>query len=137
LIEAAWDPSKNEKPATDAAWQAVKGAKETVIKNRLKVGNEDALFVGTPVMEGGQLLGYIVAGYSLKFLDQEIEKNKRTRDSEYQSAWLRTAAIGLGFVLLGTVIAIYQGFAISRPIRLLAKGADEIARGHLEKRVPV
>src|SRR5262249_36898749 len=27
--------------------------------------------------------------------------------------------------------------AISKPIRLLARGADEIARGHLEKRVPV
>ncbi len=137
LVMAASDPHKHEQKATDPAWREVKGAKDTVVKSRLKVGPEDVLIVGNPIAEGGQLLGYIVAGYSLKFLDQELDKNKRKRDSEYQSAWLRTALIGLLFVLLGTGIAIYQGLTISKPIRLLAKGADEIARGHLEKRVPV
>src|SRR5262249_15262343 len=58
-------------------------------------------------------------------------------DAEFRSAWLRTALIGLVFVLLGTASAVYQGLAISKPIKLLARGANEIARGHLEKRVPV
>jgi serine phosphatase RsbU (regulator of sigma subunit) len=136
-IQAASDVTRNGKGADDAAWHELASSKDTVIKSRLRVGAEDALVVGSPVVAAGQVLGYIVAGYSLKFLDQELENLRRKRNVEYQSAWLFTALIGLIAVLLGTATAVYQGFAISKPIKMLARGADEIARGHLEKRVPV
>jgi sigma-B regulation protein RsbU (phosphoserine phosphatase) len=40
-------------------------------------------------------------------------------------------------VLLGTVLAIVQGLRISKPIKMLAWRADQIARGDLETRVEV
>ena len=140
-VQASADPGMVGKQASDAGWLAIKGAKDVVTKNRLKVkvkGVEKDIFViGVPVAENGQLTGYIVAGYSLEFMDQELRKNSQEREDQFRSAWIRTALIGLLFVLIGTGIAVYQGLAISKPIKLLAKGADEIARGHLEKRVPV
>jgi len=39
--------------------------------------------------------------------------------------------------LIGTVLAIFQGLSISRPIKQLAWKADQIARGDLEARVEI
>ena len=50
---------------------------------------------------------------------------------------MRTALVGLFFVLVGTALAIFQGLRISRPIKLLAWRADQIARGDLETRVEI
>src|SRR5207302_292853 len=44
---------------------------------------------------------------------------------------------GLFFVLVGTALAIFQGLRISRPIKMLAWRADQIARGDLETRVEI
>ena len=50
---------------------------------------------------------------------------------------MRTALVGLFFVLVGTALAIFQGLRISRPIKMLAWRADQIARGDLETRVEI
>jgi serine phosphatase RsbU (regulator of sigma subunit) len=50
---------------------------------------------------------------------------------------VRTALVGLFFVLVGTALAIFQGLRISRPIKMLAWRADQIARGDLETRVEI
>jgi serine phosphatase RsbU (regulator of sigma subunit) len=129
--------SSNAALARDAAWEAVKGASDLVVKTRVRVGGEDVLVVGAPVRVSGQLLGTIVAGYSLAPLDRELAGIRRLRDAEHRAAWLRTGLFGLLFVVAGSGIAVYQGLRISRPIKRLAVGADEIAHGHLERRVPV
>jgi phosphoserine phosphatase RsbU/P len=50
---------------------------------------------------------------------------------------LYTGAVGVLFILVGTLLAIFQGLSISRPIKQLAKRADQIARGDLAARVDV
>src|SRR6185312_7200637 len=52
-------------------------------------------------------------------------------------AALYTGAVGALFALIGTVLAIFQGLSISRPIKQLAWKADQIARGDLEARVDI
>jgi serine phosphatase RsbU (regulator of sigma subunit) len=52
-------------------------------------------------------------------------------------AALYTGAVGALFALIGTLLAIFQGLSISRPIRALAWKADQIARGDLDARVEV
>ena len=50
---------------------------------------------------------------------------------------MRTALVGLFFVLIGTALAIFQGLRSRAPIKLLAWRADQIARGDLEARVEI
>jgi serine phosphatase RsbU (regulator of sigma subunit) len=81
--------------------------------------------------------GYIILGYDLAPIawyaaDAETEKTEAST-----SAAIRTGAIGALFVLIGALLAIFQGLSISRPIKQLAWKADQIARGDLEARVEV
>ena len=81
--------------------------------------------------------GYVVLGYDgdrrQSFVaDAEVEKTDAVR-----KAALYTGVVGALFVLIGTILAIFQGLSISRPIRQLAWKADQIARGDLDARVDV
>ncbi len=81
--------------------------------------------------------GYVVLAYDLKPIQDFAEKSReQKKDASYKSA-LRTGAFGAMFVLIGTVLAIFQGLSISKPIKMLAWRADQIARGDLEARVEV
>lgn len=81
--------------------------------------------------------GYVVFGYDLAKIDEYAQDSARQRDAAASKAVLRTAAVGLLFVLIGTVLAIFQGLQISKPIKMLAWRADQIARGDLQSRVDV
>jgi len=78
-----------------------------------------------------------VLAFSLKHLDDDLRKVKEEKERAFQAAWIRTALVGLFFVLVGTALAIFQGLRISRPIKMLAWRADQIARGDLETRVEI
>jgi serine phosphatase RsbU (regulator of sigma subunit) len=82
-------------------------------------------------------LGFVVLGYSYKALENQIAAAKIKKQAAYRDAGLKSAGVGLFFVLLGTIMAIFQGLRISRPIKMLAFRADQIARGDLETRVEV
>jgi len=81
--------------------------------------------------------GYVVLGYDLAptqwfataAAEQRVESRTRTL--------LFILAAGALFALIGTVLAIFQGLSISRPIKQLAWKADQIARGDLEARVEI
>lgn len=82
-------------------------------------------------------MGYVVLGYDLSEIEAFAAKNEKAKkDASYKSA-LRTGAAGALFVLVGTLLAIFQGLSISKPLKLLAWKADQIARGDLEARVEV
>ena len=81
--------------------------------------------------------GYVVFGYDLAKIDEYAKDSAQQRDAAASKAVLRTAAVGLLFVLIGTVLAIFQGLQISKPIKMLAWRADQIARGDLQSRVDV
>jgi serine phosphatase RsbU (regulator of sigma subunit) len=103
------------------------------------------VFVGAPPTSAGALAtdppparqGYVVLGYDLApvaWFSTEASEQKAEASTK---AALYTAAVGALFALIGTVLAIFQGLSISRPIRQLAWKADQIARGDLDARVEV
>ena len=81
--------------------------------------------------------GYVVFGYDLSPVDTFAKESAKLKDDESRKAALRTGAFGALFVLIGTLLAIFQGVQISKPIKLLAWKADQIARGDLAARVEV
>ena len=82
-------------------------------------------------------LGYVVLGYSLDRIGRFAKEAKEQKEAASYDSALRTGAIGFLFVLIGSVLSIFQGLQISKPIKLLAWRADQIARGDLEARVEV
>jgi serine phosphatase RsbU (regulator of sigma subunit) len=86
---------------------------------------------------GDNRQGYVVFGYDLSPVDQFAKESAKLKDTEARKAALRTGAFGALFVLIGTLLAIFQGVQISKPIKLLAWKADQIARGDLAARVEV
>jgi serine phosphatase RsbU (regulator of sigma subunit) len=81
--------------------------------------------------------GYAVLGYDTAPRDWFAEDAEQRKTQESTNAALRTGAVGALFVLIGTLLAIFQGLSISRPIKQLAWKADQIARGDLDARVEV
>lgn len=81
--------------------------------------------------------GYIMFGYDLSPVEQFARESAQAKDRAASKAALRTAAVGVLFVLIGTLLAIFQGLQISKPIKMLAWRADQIARGDLQSRVDV
>jgi len=143
-------------PVTDDSWKAI----NEVWKNQKTAlawvegtdeGKTLSLF-GLPVFQSGyegsaeaaladdggdERLGYVVFGYDLSPIAAFAETSeKEKQEASYKSA-VRTGIVGALFVLVGTILAIFQGLQISKPIKLLAWKADQIARGDLEARVEV
>jgi serine phosphatase RsbU (regulator of sigma subunit) len=81
--------------------------------------------------------GYVVLGYDLAPIDWFAADAEQQKTAASTDAALRTGAVGALFVLIGTLLAIFQGLSISRPIKQLAWKADLIARGDLDARVEV
>ena len=87
--------------------------------------------------EADSRLGYLVLGYTTDPIKRfEKEAVDQMEAASYKAA-LKTGAVGGLFVLIGTVLAIFQGLSISKPLKILAWRADQIARGDLEARVEV
>lgn len=81
--------------------------------------------------------GYAVMGYTFRYLEKALSELREKKERAFRDTMLKTAGVGLVFVLIGTVLAIFQGLRISKPIKMLAWRADQIARGDLESRVEV
>lgn len=81
--------------------------------------------------------GYVVMGYDLAPIDTFAKTAEERKSEASTEAVLYTGAVGVLFILIGTLLAIFQGLSISRPIKQLAKRADQISRGDLAARVEV
>ncbi|HTJ41365.1 MAG TPA: SpoIIE family protein phosphatase [Kofleriaceae bacterium] len=103
------------------------------------------IFVGAPPTAqaalaedpGNARQGYVVFGYDLAPIERERAKAEKQKTAALNSTAIWSGAVGAMFVLIGTLLAIFQGLSISKPIKLLAWKADQIARGDLEARVEV
>jgi serine phosphatase RsbU (regulator of sigma subunit) len=103
------------------------------------------VFVGAPPTSAGALAteppparqGYVVLGYDLAPVAWFTTEADEAKSAASTKAVLYTGAVGALFALIGTVLAIFQGLSISRPIRQLAWKADQIARGDLDARVEI
>lgn len=81
--------------------------------------------------------GYVVLGYDLAPIARFAAESEQLKKDASKKARFRTAAVGLLFVLVGALLAIFQGLQIAKPIKQLAWRADQIARGDLASRVDV
>ena len=124
------------KPMTDPQSKDLLTAKDAVTKEVSTPEGKEYVF-SRPVMQEGMRQGTVVLAYSLKMLETALKKLDSDKEAAFQAAWVRTALVGLFFVLVGTALAIFQGLRISRPIKMLAWRADQIARGDLETRVEI
>ena len=103
------------------------------------------VFVGGPATAAGAIAtdpgehrqGYVVLAYDLAPIDWFAADAADDKAKASKRAAIYTGAVGALFALIGTVLAIFQGLSISRPIKELAWKADQIARGDLEARVEV
>ncbi len=82
-------------------------------------------------------VGYIVLGYDLAPIEWFAATADEQKAAASTKAALYTGAVGALFALIGTVLAIFQGLSISKPLKQLAWRADQIARGDLDARVEI
>jgi serine phosphatase RsbU (regulator of sigma subunit) len=81
--------------------------------------------------------GYVILGYDVAPIGWFAMSAAEQKDEASRRAALYTGAVGALFALIGTLLAILQGISITRPLKQLAWGADQLARGDLAARVAV
>ncbi len=151
-MSAAVSPIANEswKQAL-LAWKASAKGEALVRFDLTASGSQHRVFAfpvfapGTPATAAGALavdppdarLGYVVLAYDLGPIDVFIANAADQKAAASTRAALYTGAVGALFALIGTILAVFQGLSISRPIKQLAWKADQIARGDLEARVEI
>jgi serine phosphatase RsbU (regulator of sigma subunit) len=131
-IMAHSNPAMNGRGVSDATAKELVKAKEAATKEL-----PGQYVFSRPVEQNGDRQGTVVLAYSLQLLEGNLKKLEGEKEVAFRNAWIRTALIGLFFVLIGTALAIFQGLRISRPLKMLAWRADQIARGDLETRVEI
>ncbi len=136
IVLAHSDKNLDGKPMTDPQAKEMLTAKDVVTREVTTPAGKQYIF-SRPIIQDGQRLGTVVLAYSLQVLESTLKKLDSDKEAAFQAAWVRTALVGLFFVLVGTALAIFQGLRISRPIKMLAWRADQIARGDLETRVEI
>lgn len=101
------------------------------------VGAEPTAAAAAAADPGENRQGYVVFGYDLAPIDEFAAESARQKEKASREAAIRTGIVGLLFVLIGTLLAIFQGLQISKPIKLLSWKVDQIARGDLAARVEI
>jgi serine phosphatase RsbU (regulator of sigma subunit) len=161
--EEARNPTEGHPAVTEPSWPHVVeawqelgatpgGGPDPLVARELVVGRERLAIFALPIFPAGvtptaaavfeandaaRPLGYLVIAYGFDELERAIADAKAQKEDAYRDVGIRTAGVGVIFVLLGTLLAILQGLRISKPIKMLAWRADQIARGDLETRVEV
>jgi phosphoserine phosphatase RsbU/P len=134
-----------------AAWSAGAGKGEILVRFDMSDEGSKYRFFAFPVFVNGPASaagaaaaerpearqGYVVLGYDLAPIDAFAAAAEERKAAASTEAVLYTGAVGVLFILVGTLLAIFQGLSISRPIKQLAKRADQISRGDLAARVEV
>jgi serine phosphatase RsbU (regulator of sigma subunit) len=157
VVEANHEPVsiKYGKLTTDAwdkaidGWKSASATGNVLIQTELSSGTSDyqffalPIFIGEPATAAGALaaeppearLGYVVLGYDLTMIERYTAQADAQKAAASRKAAMSTGAIGALFILLGMLLAVFQALRISKPIKVLAAKADQIARGDLEARV--
>ncbi len=149
-------PTAGHPPVNEATWKRVleiwQGRKDKPDQQDPLITSEDfnrqSVFA-LPVFQSGvqptvkgalekeSLLGYVVVAYNFRELDKAVVAVKEAREKAFRDTFLKAFFVGVLFILVGALLAILQGLRISKPIKMLAWRADQIARGDLETRVEV
>lgn len=100
-------------------------------------GKEKQKVFARPVTSSGKKFGTLVVVYSMAGLQRQLEEIEARKQEESTAYGVQIGLLGLVFLLAGAGLAVFQGLRITRPIKLLAVRADQIAGGDLTTRVEV
>jgi serine phosphatase RsbU (regulator of sigma subunit) len=131
-----------------AGWKAAKGGdvmqrfdaeaqKVRVFAFPIFVGEKPTAAAAVEAEPPAARQGYVVLAFDLAPIDRNAAAAAEQKAAASTRAAIYTGAVGALFVLIGTLLAVFQGLSISRPLKQLAWKADQIARGDLEARVEV
>lgn len=142
FVAAHSDPRLKEKPVSEV--DPVLGTQMAQIDKPLTkelppdgaIKERRKLFA-RPVMASGKKFGTLVVIYSMAALDRQLEDTERVKRADIQSFTVQIGLLGLVFLLAAAGIAVFQALRITRPIKMLAIRADQIAGGDLTTRVEV
>jgi serine phosphatase RsbU (regulator of sigma subunit) len=87
------------------------------------------------VILGNRVVGRVRMGVSSADLESELTASIRAAAELASSSRRRIWMIALVLLVVGTVLAAFQGVSMARPIRALTRHATRIARGHFHDRV--
>ncbi len=99
--------------------------------------SERRFVFASPVTASGRKLGTLVVIYSLHELDAALARIEADRIAAGRDNLFRTVILGILFMLVGTMVSVFQALRITRPIKQLSLRADQIARGDLDTRVEI
>ncbi len=111
--------------------------KELKVEQGVMVGGKKSITFAMPVFMKSVRLCTVFLAYSLQPLEAELAKAEDYKRKEAASSVKSTLLVGILIVLFGLVLTIIQGVSMSRPIRALARQADQMASGDLLARVNI
>ena len=89
------------------------------------------------VGEHSAILGYLITAWSLDSLDRDLELIAARKERDQTQARDTILASGAVALLLGVLVGVAGGWAVSHPIRRLAAAARALSRGDLDARAAV
>jgi phosphoserine phosphatase RsbU/P len=105
-------------------------------------GGGTAFFNNQPVFEFQELLDYgsqvgsglIVISYSQEALQEQIKKLDESKSETLQKTLVITMGLGLGFMVLASVLVAIQSRRVTRPLGVLTRKVMQLAAGDLNAR---
>src|SRR5258706_11359913 len=100
------ETANNGKPLTDPMSKELLAAKDAVVAKEVSSssGSGKQYLFARPVVQDGARQGTVVLAYSLQLVEKSLKALEVEKESAFQSAWIRTALVGLFFVLLGSAL---------------------------------
>ena len=115
----------------------------TLSKRAAERLSRTSAYRGVPVFEYQEPIDYgsqngkgvVAISYSLEGLQTELRTLETDKRNAVNAAWVRTAGMGVGFVLLAGLLTAFLSRRITRPVTALTQSALDLAGGNLDARV--
>lgn len=108
-----------------------------LIEPDVVIGAQRSMAFAAPVSYKDRLFGAAVIAYSLKPLEIELAKAAETKRRVTTTNLRNIMLVALIAGVLGTLLTVFQGMRILRPIRALAHQARRIAGGNFSAQVDI
>ena len=107
------------------------------IHDDVLVGNNPSIAFTSQVEHKGDRVGNILVAYTLTPVKAELDRVQLLKEREARTNIRTTLVFAAISATLGLVLAVIQGFRLSRPIRALVAQANKMAEGALDSRVAI
>jgi len=143
LLERYHEAGKEEKEITTEIRQII--AEHVSVADKIARQNQRVATAGGPVLNPGDLEALVAGERKIVAIAHRLSMPHKAKMEQIarESRWRMQIILGVYavFILVGGFLIIGSSFyfsrTIARPLRWLAQGASEIARGHSYRHVPV